>query len=254
MTEHTCFWLWYPGDFELYHAMKQNFSRVERGCAWPAFWKSEGFRNRVAFRRVYDLSAPAEFTVLGAADSRGYVQLDEEKHPFGAPISCPPGRHRISVHIACLSCVPSIYVMGEEICSDEGWTVEDYAADPVPAVHNRYFTDPARDPADWAYTEKVYEPVAAEEIRGGLLFSFETELTAALELSGEGCPTVYLGESREEALDTENCYFHCTPDPVTRRCPRQAMRYAYIPGANAGDYRARAIHQYVDIPVKASFS
>ena len=26
------YWLWYPGDFELYHAMLQNFSRVERGC------------------------------------------------------------------------------------------------------------------------------------------------------------------------------------------------------------------------------
>ena len=36
--EHT-FWIWYPGDFELYHAMKQNFSRVERGFGWPAFWR-----------------------------------------------------------------------------------------------------------------------------------------------------------------------------------------------------------------------
>ena len=25
------YWIWYPGDFELYHGMKQNFSRVERG-------------------------------------------------------------------------------------------------------------------------------------------------------------------------------------------------------------------------------
>ena len=33
------YWIWYPGDFELYHAMKQNFSRVERGFGWPAFWK-----------------------------------------------------------------------------------------------------------------------------------------------------------------------------------------------------------------------
>ena len=24
------YWIWYPGDFELYHGMKQNFSRVER--------------------------------------------------------------------------------------------------------------------------------------------------------------------------------------------------------------------------------
>lgn len=28
---NTHYWIWYPGDFELYHAMKQNFSRVERG-------------------------------------------------------------------------------------------------------------------------------------------------------------------------------------------------------------------------------
>ena len=49
------YWIWYPGDFELYHGMKQNFSRVERGFGWPAFWKSEGFRNRVAFRRTYHL-------------------------------------------------------------------------------------------------------------------------------------------------------------------------------------------------------
>ena len=24
-------WIWYPGDFELYHGMKQNFSRVDLG-------------------------------------------------------------------------------------------------------------------------------------------------------------------------------------------------------------------------------
>ena len=51
--EHT-FWIWYPGDFELYHAMKQNFSRVERGFGWPAFgrvrasatvWLSAGLMN-----------------------------------------------------------------------------------------------------------------------------------------------------------------------------------------------------------------
>lgn len=47
------YWIWYPADFELYYAMKQNFSRVERGMGWPAFWKSEGFRNRVVFRRTY---------------------------------------------------------------------------------------------------------------------------------------------------------------------------------------------------------
>lgn len=30
-------WIWYHGDFEIYHAMKQNFDREERGMTWPAY-------------------------------------------------------------------------------------------------------------------------------------------------------------------------------------------------------------------------
>ena len=253
MIDERTYWLWYPGDLELYHAMKQNFSRVERGCAWPAFWKSEGFRCRVAFRREYDLIEETVFSVLGVTGSQGYVQLDEEKHPFGELICCASGKHRISIHIACIGCVPAVYVSGEIIRSEPGWTVEDYDRDPVPAAYNRYFTDRNRDPADWPTAETIYLPTSEEEINGGVLFSFETELTASLELNGPDCPKVCLGESRPEALDTEKCYFSCFPDPVTRCCPRQAMRYAFIPGAKAGEYSARAIHQYVEIPVQASF-
>ena len=72
------FWIWYPGDFELYHAMKQNFSRVERGFGWPAFWKSEGFRNRVAFRRTYHLEEETSFTVY--SNAIGHVLAGEKNH------------------------------------------------------------------------------------------------------------------------------------------------------------------------------
>ncbi len=30
-------WIWYPGDFEIYHENVQNFSREERGFIWPAY-------------------------------------------------------------------------------------------------------------------------------------------------------------------------------------------------------------------------
>ena len=247
------YWLWYPGDFERYHALKQNFSRVERGFGWPAYWKSEGFRQRVAFRRAYTLPEETSFTVYAVTGAVGYVLLDEEKHPFGQEISCPAGTHRIAVHIGCIGCVPSIYVRGSVIRSDAGWTAEDFSGAPVPAACSRYFTELSRDPSEWSYTEKVYLPVSVEPVRGGVLYAFETELTAALEVRGEGLPAVYLGESRAEALDTQNCYFFCTPDEKTRRCPRQALRYAFLPGCRPGDYTVRAIHQYVDIPVLAQF-
>ena len=254
MIEHKAYWLWYPGDFERYHAMKQNFSRVERGCGWPAFWKSEGFRNRVAFRRGYTLTEDTRFTVYAVAGAVGYVQLDEEKHPLGASIPCRAGTHKISIHVGCIGCVPSVYIEGELIRSDPGWTVEDFDREPVRAAFSPSFTDPARDPSEWPYAEKVYLPLAEEAVNGGTLYIFETELTAALELRGPDCPTVYLGESRTEVLDTVNCYFFAAPDEQTRRLPRQALRYAFIPDCRPGDYAVRAIHQYVDIPVRALFS
>ena len=252
MAEHS-YWLWYPGDFERYHALIQNFSRVERGVGWPAFWKSEGFRNRVVFRRNYLLDEETCFTVLAVKDASGFVLVDQEKYAFGKEIRCSYGAHAVSVHIGCIACVPSVFIQGDIIRSDTGWMVEDYDEEPVHASHNRYFTDPLRDPAEWAYTEKLFLPVSVEIINGGVLYAFETELTASLEVSGNGLPTVYLGESREEALDTGNCYFHCIPDAQTRRCPRQALRYAFIPDSQPEEYTVRAIHQYVDIPVLAEF-
>ena len=84
-------WLWYPGDLEKYHAMVQNFSRVERVCPWPAFWKSDGFRQRVVFRRCFCIERETSFVVYGNPGALGYVQAGEKKHPFGARITLAPG-------------------------------------------------------------------------------------------------------------------------------------------------------------------
>lgn len=137
MTEAS-YWIWYPGDFELYHAMKQNFSRIERGVQWPAFWKSEGFRNRVVFRRVYQLEEKTVFTVY--SNAIGYVLAGEKKYPFGEEIVCEPKEIAISVHAACIEQFPSIYIVGDVIHSDLGWMVEDYDRPAVPAGYSRYFT------------------------------------------------------------------------------------------------------------------
>ena len=252
--ENTCYWLWYPGDLERYYALRQNFSRVERGYGWPAFWKSEGFRNRVVFRRSCALTEDTRFTVYAISGSAGFVQLDDMKYPFGTEIFCPSGTHRISIHIGCISRMPSVYVEGTLLSSGPGWTAEDFDSEPVRAAFSDVFTDPARDPSEWPYKEKVFLPVSEEARQGGVLYAFETELTAALEVNGPGSPTVYLGESAREALALEKAYFFAKPDPLTHRLPRQALRYAFIPDCRPGDYTVRAIHQFVDIPVRAAFS
>ena len=95
MNNAGAYWLWYPGDLERYHAMKQNFSRVERGCPWPAFWKSDGFRQRVVFRRTYQLAEETECTVYGNPGTVGHVVAGERKVPFGTPFTCGPGEVRL---------------------------------------------------------------------------------------------------------------------------------------------------------------
>ncbi len=120
------FWIRYPGDFELYHAMKQNFSRVERGFGWPAFWKSEGFRNRVALRRVYEMEQETSFTVFSNAVGHVLVTWEngEKKYPFGKKITAGPGKVRISIHAGCVEAFPCAYVQGEVIHSDKTWTAD----------------------------------------------------------------------------------------------------------------------------------
>lgn len=257
MSDTQARWIWYPGDLELYYTLKQNFSRVERGCPWPAFWKSESFRQRVVYRRTYDLPAATSFRVFGAKDTVGHVVVDDRKYPFGVPVPCGPGPVRISVHAACIGCVPAVYIDGDPVCSDEGWMAEDYCLPPVPAASNRYFTRPDQPIDVWPLKEKIFDPVSAEAVQGGALFGFETELTARLEVlprDPAAAPlTVYFGESREEALAGEDCYYSCVPDPVTHLTPRQALRFAFLPGISPQEVTVRARHQFVDIPLRAKF-
>lgn len=249
------YWIWYPGDFERYHGMVQNFSRVERKKAWPAFWKSEGFRNRVAFRRTYQLVEETEFIVY--SNAVGHVCVGEDKYCFGERIICPKGEWKINIHAACIEAMPAIYIEGAVVCSDADWMVEDYERGCVRVGYSRYYTDPNQNPKEWEYVEHTYEPIAETAVNGGVLYEFETELTAVLQVelpSGGGWPvSIYPGESREEALDIACCYHPVTADETGGRSERVAVRYAFIPNCRLGEIKLTAIHQYVDIPVRAAF-
>lgn len=254
------YWIWYPGDFELYYAMKQNFSRVERGYGWPAFWKSEGFRNRVVFRRTYILEKETSFCVESQSVGYCLVKYDkgEKKYPFGKLVNCEPGEVSISVHAGCIEAFPSIYIKGDIICSDYGWKVEDYASELVDAGYCKYFTQACQNPAQWKYSEKEYYPTSVTDTCKGVLYEFETELTAVIKITFKNNTyrpiTVCCGESAEEALDQKHCYYSWTPDPKTGKTPCSALRFIFIPDCVSGELDVCAIHQYVDIPVRAKFN
>lgn len=264
------YWIWYPGDMELYYGMKQNFGRVERGYSWPAFWKSEGFRNRIILSKEYNLSKPETFTFYAVKGTSGHCVVrtreEERKYPIGATIPVPAGKVKIILHLACIEHFPAAFADGDVISSDGSWLAGDYASEEKPAGCSSYFQDPAHEPTSWIYQEKEYLPIREECKTNsigekGVLFSFETELTAQMEVTGNGAVRqvrdqrllLYEGESKAEVLDAKWCYYSFVPDPETGRTPRAAVRYVFVPGVNTGDLKVRAIHQYIDIPVRASF-
>ena len=151
--------------------MKQNFSRVERGFGWPAFWKSEGFRNRVAFRRTYELEQETSFTVFSNAIGHVLVTWEngEKKYPFGKKITAGPGKVKVSIHAGCVEAFPCAYVQGKVIHSDKTWMAEDYSQPLVPVGVCKYFTKPEQKPTVWEYTEKECKPVKISEVNGGVL-------------------------------------------------------------------------------------
>lgn len=228
-------WIWYPGDFEIYHGMCQNFDREERGFFWPAYWHVADCRHHVVFHAKYELKEKTAFTVW--AQGIGHVQLKwtedlaavlpegenageagaaavkrwkEWKAPLGEEIRCPAGLVFVDVVVGNRTGLPCILAEGDVICSGEDWTVTDFVSGGVPVGLNDMYTRADQDPQRFEYTSCLCMPETEREADGGILYDFGTEITAELlvRITGDRPERVTLcyGESEAEALDTQMCY------------------------------------------------
>jgi hypothetical protein len=280
-------WIWYPGDFEIYHGMKQNFDREERGFFWPAYWKIAEFRHSIKFSNKYNLKEDTQF--IASAKGLGHVNVKwepplgpdgtrppypkwiEKKYRFGEIITCPAKEVTIDIIVANMEGLPCVFIEGEVIKSDCSWIVNDYSHDMIPVGYNKDFTRPEQDPMEFKYTSVICEPVAREVVDGGILFDFGKEITAETILR---YPkelqelTLCYGESRAEALDVELCYlkqhlmtegndelFGAFESDKVYRTKLRAFRYIFIPeGDVAREIELLAEYKYVDFPHRSKFT
>ncbi len=250
---HQSYWIWYPGDFSIYHGMLQNFSREERGYRWPAYWRIDDCRRQVRFRRGYYLKVDDTFTVY--SNALGYVCLNGEKFPFGKEIRARPGINEIEIIAGAPSGVPSIYVAGNEVYSDGTWEADDFIGESVRVGWDVRFNRPDQNPSIWEYEKRMVVPTVYPRNEGSL-FDFGEEVTAEVLLSfknGFFPVTLCYGETEREAMDTEYCYYSQHLDEPDEEIPRRAFRYLFIPEAEPGEITVKARHFYVDLPVRADF-
>ncbi len=248
------FWIWYPGDFEIYHGLLQNFSREERGFNWPAYWYMDDCRKNIKFERTYNLKNTTEFTVDSNAD--GYVLINDKKHRFREKIECNPGINKIEIFAGMITGVPAAYIFGDVIHSDQSWMVTDYVTPPVNVGTSKYYISESDNPSVWKFDYQYVSPVAITRVDDGTLYDFGRELTAELEMI---CPSetkpfwICYGESESEALDLDNCYYRQFYENKNEKIRNRAFRYVFISEANAEKISIRAKHCYVNLPSKAFF-
>lgn len=248
------YWIWYPGDFEIYHGMVQNFSREERGFRWPAYWYIEDCRKNVKFTARYYLEKAESF--IAFSHSMGYLLVNGVKRRYGEEIRCEIGPVTIEAFAGRVTGVPSIYVEGETIRSDNTWKVTDFTGEAIAVGYSPLYTKREADPSVWEYKTRMVLPEETAEEGNGLLFTFSNELNGTLEIhfpKGFRKTLICYGESRNEALDVENCYYSQLLTKEDDTICRRAFRYIYIPEAMVGEIELKAVEFYTDIPIKAGF-
>lgn len=278
-------WLWYPGDFEIYHGMCQNFEREERGFFWPAYWKVDDCRHNVKFSAVYQIKKETRFTARSVGQGHICLRWKEETFPdgtrrpfpfaekkcaFGEEVICPAREVSIEAIIANRAGLPSLYVERDEIFTDSSWKVTDLASEPLPAGLNTMYVRQDQNPMDFEYSVVRSEPRSVEKVNGGNLYDFGRELTASTVVFFSDKPvplTLCYGESRPEALDVERCYlkhrilgkekdiiFGSFEQESLYRTKLRAFRYIYIPeGEVAEKVRLSADHTFVDFARRGKF-
>ncbi|MDQ8738131.1 amylo-alpha-1,6-glucosidase [Paenibacillus sp. LHD-38] len=250
-------WIWYPGDFEIYHHLLLNTRREERNHYWPAFWRLDDCYHNVRFRKEVCCDAPEEMTVY--ARGIGHVMVDGHKHPFRQPIILSAGNHEIVISIARTDGLPCVYVDGERSVSDSSWEANDFSFEWLPAGSNGLYMNREDDPNIFAFQYKVLKPLSVEAGQDGILYDFGQETFAALSFKHIQAPNgiqLFYGESIDEALDTEHSILIDTvpAGSDTYRCPPRAFRYLFVQGVGTEQFMLTALYEFLPFDRRGSFT
>ncbi len=226
-------WIWYPGDYEIYHSIKLHSRREEYGAEYPCFWGMANVYPRVNFEK--NASFERDGYLIIHANCKCYVLLDGRRYPRGERIAVPAGNHNIQVVTIKYDGLPAIYCESDQLISDRSWkcspgtSFRDVNAGDEPA-----YTSLNDNVEVFPFEYTVVEPVSVEKTSGGTLYDFGRELFAKLDFGCESGLTAYYGETVEEATDTANTLIFEKVGAGEHSLVPRAFRYVLLTGEASG--------------------
>ena len=252
--EHCAKWIWYYGDYELFHSNLVNSRREEKGDAYPPFIALPSIHTNVGFEKRVHLDAPTKIHVV--ANGQLQVKIDNlPRHSEDSVFTIPQGEHTIIIYVCNLFGLPAAYIDGEVIYSDESWEACDRSFEKIPVGCTPAYFSESDDVEKFPFSYKKIEPVSREEVDGGFLYDFGKETFGFLDISGaKSAIDVYYGESISEALDVKDAILHeknVSGDKIQLR--QRAFRYIYL-RTNAAPSEILAEYEYLPLSDIGSFS
>ncbi len=248
-------WIWYPGDFEIYHHLILSCRRQELGCDYPCMWHLARPEASVRFKKTFTAERSGVIRVL--IRGRGMVRLQGKLFPAGSDIPVPAGAHEITVEADNLTTFPAIYIESDLLVTDGSWEADSFDSVFLPAGCEPGFFSPGDDPAVFPFLYEDLSPVSSEETAGGVLYDFGRETFGPVTLSSWGRSRAILayGESREEVLDHEHTIVRETVSFEGRSVrPSRAFRYLFLRKEEGEPVSLSARYEYLPLEDKASFS
>lgn len=245
-------WIWYPGEYELFHSILLNNRRQELGADYPCFWLLPSIYPNVQFNRTFECPEDGEFVFR--ANGAGYILLDGKRYAEGKRIKYTAGKHALHILVGNPRGLPAAYVEGDGIYTDGSWTASrPNVGDNVPCGHMAVYSSPDDDVEVFPFEYKKQEPVCSETVEGGVLYDFGRETFGRIVLGGvSGTVDVIYGESREEALDPEYALVRQLGISSDGELISRAFRYIFVRG-NEQPRSVYMLYEYLPLEYKASF-
>ena len=247
-------WIWYNGDYELYHHMLLSYRREEYGHDYPCMWHIS--RPEVGACFIKSFTIPKDTSFKAVTYSKGMVEIDGNENPVNKDLQITAGEHTIIVKLCDVETFPSFFINSECVKTDESWTANAFDGDNQPVGFSDYFDSENSDPRKFPFEYKKLTPVSTEETENGKLYDFGRETFGIITVKCESIDGIklYYGESRKEALDTKNAVIRealCKNDSPSR--PARAFRYVQVVSPDSRKVEIDAEYEYLPLEDKGYF-
>lgn len=249
-------WIWHSGDFEIYHNTALHTRRQEFSVEYPVCWSLSSPYPNVSFFTRFEAAEDFSFTAVCHRFDCGRVTVDGKTYPLNSEISVLKGSHGVGIDIIRTDGFASVFIDSKYLVTDESWLCCHRTEEQLPVGHVPMYFSEEDDPDVFPFAYEPLRPVETEQTDGGVLYDYGKETFCRISVNGaKGTDEIgiYYGESREEALDTENTlvYEKLSGQKKYTLIPR-AMRYLFVKGASP--VRIKAEYEYLPLKDRASFS